>query len=251
MPEGQLLDTNSRAKLAGLAAEMGSAPLQPAALRGRLLDVLLELVPAQGPCSVIQFNRFVTEGGGPVTLPYHNRQPSPEIVAGWNDHTRKAAAKMEHRLFARKGKRAVGSARLADLIDPNEWPDTPLPSLAKQADLGDMAYLWIRCSDEDLWVVCLRRRSFETAFTDRDFSVLEELGLWFGGTRQSRYVGDQQVLTDRELECVRLRVNGKSAPEAARALGIETKAYEKHLADGRKKLSATGRFELLNKLLDR
>jgi hypothetical protein len=172
-----------RTKLAPFAAELGTLD-SPALLGRRLLDIALALVPAQGPCSALPLHRFVTEGGGYAGIPHHRNPPSAELVAAWHDHTRRVASSIEQRLFARKKKTAVGTARLSDLFDPNEWPGSPLASLAKQADLGDMAYLWIRCSDKELWIVCLRRRSSEPAFTDRDFAVLEELGAWFSGIRK-------------------------------------------------------------------
>jgi hypothetical protein len=231
-----LVSAEVRVELSKFASDLCALRLNPHELRGQLLGGLLGFLPVSGPCTLIRLDQFFSEGGRQIAPPHHVNPPDAEILAIWDAHIASTASVIEQRLFARKGRMAVGYARLSDLFSQEEWSKSNLYPLAVRAGVGDMAYLWIRCLDSELWAACLRRLVSEPPFTDAELQLLEEFGTQFCGMQQLWYSAEANMLTKRQLECVRYFFRGFPAKAAAKEMGIGLKTYEKHMENARERL---------------
>jgi len=213
----------------------------------KLLDGLMELVGAHGPCTIMQLDRFLSEGGRLLGAEHRN-EPEPQLLDRRNRHIKSGSSLIEKAIYRCSHTQDIGFARLGELVPRSIWLRSPLAEFAKEAGVGDMAYLWMRCSRSEVWAVCLRQMTSEPAFSQRESSLLELFGNLFSGMRRAWYLEPLQKLTVREREVVRQLSDGRSAKQGAAALNMEKRTYETHLYHIRQKLGAETSLEILQKL---
>ena len=236
-------------RLSSLVGELLALKFDPGELRSRLLTGLRDIVPAEGTCSVLQLDRFLSDGGKQIGI-LHQNNPPPAQIKEWNEHIKSQTSEIEKRLFAlsKQGK-SVGFSCIKELFSPEEWQNEPLRLYAKRVSVGDMAYLWVRCSSSELWVVCLRRKESEEDFTARERQLLEEFGVWFGAQRQYWYLEKLNLLSPSQQKVVQQLLRGRTAKEGSKNLQIKLGTFRKHMENIHQRLNAHNGCEVLVNLI--
>ncbi len=211
------------------------------AVRGRLLDAMIDMIPCEGPCSVFQLDDFYSNGGRMNTRRTEHRNlkiPLGELMLKlWIAHVKRRDSPIERALFLQSKKQQVGAGRLDDLVDRDEWNDTAEGRLAARFKITDMAYMWVKCSDDELWAVALRRYASEPAFDDRERQIMEAFGMMLHHMRQRWYLDDVSKLTETQQKVLLAReAHGDKDETVARKLGMAKGTYKAHLRDIRKRL---------------
>jgi len=236
--------------LGQLISRLLTVRLYPDVLRAQLLEGLVELIPTAGPCSVLQLDRFFSEGGDCLGISHCNRPEDDELLLLWERHIATANSAIEQRIFAARVNDQIGVARLSDLFTEEEWLSSPLYPLARKADVAHMAYLWIRCSPSELWIVCLRRLESEANFSDDDLELLNQFAQLFLALHDNWYLGFLAHLTPAQRDVVQLSAIGIGAKQGGKRLGISHRTWESHMDSARKRLGIQGKKgALLAKIL--
>lgn len=236
-----------------LITELLALRFDQQSLMDRMLDGTIEMIPTEGPSSLLQCTRFFSEfddkgNKGKILKAIHRKKPRIVIVKLWESFLMHSISDIEERLHALKGNGTYGVARLFDLFTEEEWRKAKVRYVAHLAKIGDMAFLWIRCASDDLWVICLRRKTHEEQFSPRDVAILSELGETFYLLRRYWYLERLKILSEKEQEVVRLLVEGKTGKDAAEILGISPLTYQQHMKNIHKKLGAHNYLDVLRKL---
>jgi hypothetical protein len=187
MPDDQRPLVVSKADLrsiASLMTDLYDLSFHLKSVHERLLAESLQLIPCRGPCSLLQLTDFYSNGGRVIRYK-HTQLPGGQfgekVLTRWQKHVSRRASPIETALHDNSQNVDVGSAILRDLVDVTTWRKTSEGRLASFSRIGDLGYLWVRCAQEDLWVLALRRHVDEPPFVDRDRQVLEVLGEHLAG----------------------------------------------------------------------
>ncbi len=218
--------------------------LFPHKLREELLNGLLQLVPAGGPCTLLQLNRFFSEGGKRIGE-HHIRKPPRYKLLLWLPHIRAGQSEIERRIYENRQSDFFGVSRLGEVFSKDEWQACPLFKVAEKCNVGDIAYVWVRCSTNDLWIACLRRTKQESHFTAEEKLLLSGFASEFYEFRQFWYGEDYQQLSKREQEVVHHTAAGLTADNVGRLLNISKRTVEAQLTSARRKLQAKNTRELI------
>lgn len=242
----------SKEKIAKLIAELTALHYTPKALRERLLFGILEMVSADAPCSVIHITDFFSAGGKYIGAEHTKRSMVTKYLYDqWVKHLKRGDSIIERGLFHKSRAKRWGIATLGELVTEEEWKNSPLYKLALIAGTGDMAYLWIRCASDELWVICLRRRKDDPKFKPEECELLSEFGFWFGAMRQSWYISGLNILTETEHRVVHELASGKTQKVCAEALIMAKDTFETHLKNIRRKLEVEASWGILTELAER
>lgn len=253
MIEQYILSPEDKEKIDSLITELLTLRFDQTRLMERLLNGIIELIPTQGPCSLLKCNRFFSEldekgEKGKILKAIHQNKPRIVIVKLWESFLMRSISDIEERLHAAKGDGRYGVSRLFDLFTEEEWKNAKIRYVAYIAKVGDMVFLWIRCAQDELWVVCLRRKAKEPSFSLRDVELLREFGDTFYRLRRFWYLEKLRDFSDRELDVIRLLIEGKNATESAKILQISPETYKTHMKAIHKKLNAHNALDVLKKL---
>lgn len=175
----------------------------------RILEGFVSLVPCDAPCSILQLNKFYCEGGHIVRYAHTNRTTRNlwnRMQRLWLQHIKRADSPIERGLFNRSKGNTVGVASLSELVDVSEWQETAEGILCHTFNIGHLAYCWMRCAPEDLWVIALRRYSHEPDFSRAELALMrtaiERLAAardrWHARLAASRTLNDGQVALLRD-----------------------------------------------------
>jgi len=212
------------------------------------------MIPSEATCSLLQMNRFFSEidgtGEGGKVLKHIYRNSPPFIAYNlWKDWVMKRAiSDIEKALYRRKVHDSYDAVRLCDLMTADEWKRSKMHYIALVAGIHDLAYLWIRCSKDDLWAFCLRRYKHEEQFSLRDVAVLNEFGDLFYRMRNVWYLEKLRVLSKKERQIVALLYKRQAPDEIAETLGISVQTYRTHMKNIHRKLDAHDSLEVILKL---
>jgi DNA-binding CsgD family transcriptional regulator len=242
-----------REKIDTLITELLTLRFDQARLMDRLLDGIIEMIPTDGPSSLLQCNRFfseIDENGkkGRILKAVHRNAPAWVIVKLWEQYAMHSHSEIEEALYAKRDSERIGVARLCDLLTEEEWKKTKVRYAAIAAGVHDLSYLWIRCAADDLWILCLRRKTKEPKFSLRDAELLREFGETFYRLRKFWYLEKLRKLSDRELDVIRLLIEGKNATKSAKILQMSPETYRTHMKTIHKKLDAHNALDVLHKL---
>lgn len=237
-------------RLGQLVSRLLKVRLYPDVLREELLKGLAELAPTAGPCSVLQLDRFFSEGGDCIGITHANPPEDDELLKLWEQHIARGDSVIEQRIFDQGVDQQIGLARLSDLFTVSEWEASPLFPMAERAGVAHMAHLWIRCSPQELWIVCLRRLESEEDFTAEEMQLLRDFAELFLALHDNWYLGFLAQLTPTQREVVQLSAAGMSAREGGRRLDMSHRTWESHMDNARKRLAVQGKKgALLAKIL--
>lgn len=236
------LDVQDLGRIVTLLTHLYDLSLRRTAIRERILDAAIELVPCRGPCSIFQMNDFYSNGGGiNFKRTAHRNLPLGAfgnfMVRKWADHVKKKQSIVEKALHLQNSTARVGAGRLDDLVDREEWIRSPDGRLAARFNLGDLAYLWVQCNRSDLWVIALRRYKDEATFSERDKQMLIAFGTVLDHARQSWYVDGLDRLTETEQKVLAAwREHAEADKVVAKRIGMRYRTYKTHLHNIRQKL---------------
>ncbi|MBN8603155.1 MAG: helix-turn-helix transcriptional regulator [Planctomycetes bacterium] len=210
--------------------------LYPYRLREELLKTLSEMVDAQGPCTLLQLNRFFSEGGRRLSE-YHIRRPPRYRFLLWLPHIRAGQSEIERRIYLRRDSELFGVNRLFDMFTPEEWKQCVLSKIAEKCNVGDSVYVWIRCADDELWTACLRRTRQQPSFSTENSTTLALFAREFHKSKLLWYGEKLHKLSASEQEVLHLTAQGLTASEVAKNLYVSKRTVEAHLFRVRKKLN--------------
>lgn len=211
--------------------------LYPHRLREELLQALLELATAQGPCTLLQLNRFFSEGGKRIKE-HHVRRPPRYRFLLWLPHIRAGQSEIERRIYQRRTSEHYGVSRLCDVFTPEEWQECVLSKIAEKCNVGDIVYVWIRCAPDDLWIACLRRTRQQPQFSTGDGATLSQFAHELHSLKRFWYEDNLQKLSKREQQVLHLTAQGLTASQVAAELNVSKRTVEAQLFSVRKKRNA-------------
>lgn len=244
-------------KIGALMDELIDLRCTPKAFRLRMLKGLAALIDANSTSSIIRATGFFSERGKYVDHDHVNSpQVTIKIISGWMKVFRRFPNLVENALYKASQGRPVGIETIGDLLvkgylNAEVWERSYLYKLKNWAGIGDMVYLWIRCVRDDLWVVCLRRKSDAPAFSPYECELLTEFGYVFNGLRPRWYLKGLEELTLREQEVVRELDRRKPRRLIAESLNISPKTLDRHFENICNKLTVSNYWEIIPKLEER
>jgi DNA-binding CsgD family transcriptional regulator len=227
-----------------LVTDLTQWRLFPHKLREELLNGLLQLVQAGGPCTLLQLNRFFSEGGKRIGE-HHVRRPPRYKLLLWLPHIRAGQSEIERRIYDNRQSDYYGVSRLYDVFTQEEWRACPQFKIAEKCNVSDIAYVWVRCSANDLWIACLRRSKQEPPFSIEERLLLCEFASEFYELKQFWYKDDLQKLSKREQEVLHHTAAGLTADRVGRLLNISKRTVEAQLTSARRKLQTKNTRELI------
>lgn len=255
MPVALIADPDIQRKIQVLIGELVKLKFDQESQRMELFLGLLKILPVEGPSTILQLDRFFSElykgTRGKPHWHYHHNEPTEWFKRYiWKRITYKSKSNIEKTLYRLRGDGDFNAARLVELETVKDWKWIPQLFFIKiTLNITDLAYLWIRCSSNDLWVICLRRLSSESNFSKKELAILYTLGSCLSNFKQTWYLQKiQGLLTETERKVVVLISRKKSRREAAQELNISLNTYNEHIKKIMGKLDAHKYAEILSKL---
>src|ERR1044072_958993 len=216
--------------------------------REKLLTDLAEMFSVKGPCTVLWTNRFFSEirsrkKGRCKDFIHINIDWSTQwLLPIWKLYIKKSDSVIEQAMYEKGGKSPVGVVTFSELYQDagwrKRWMGSLTRSLAVAAKVNDMAYLWLRLADDDLWVFCLRRKRYEPHFTPADCAALRNFGEELLRLRKYWYLTELNKLTQQQQKIFSMYCGGMKEKLIAEALGIRPRTVENCIESVKNKIDA-------------
>lgn len=210
----------------------------------RILTELAAKLSVGGPCTVIWMNRFfsdrVNNKPGKAREWRHINNPTPWLAKAWELHIKRSDSIIEQSIYEKKGHVAVGVATLAELFQDAgwkaKWQSSAIRLLAVAARIRDIAYVWIRLSEEDMWIFCLRRKRYEGYFTNQECAFLQVFGEELLRLRRYWYLAEVKMLTARQQQIFSMHQQGMTVNEICEIIGRHRRTVENCLRQVEEKI---------------
>ncbi len=257
------VSTADRQGIVKLVAGLSQYRYDNHSLCSDLLRGLVNRLGVKGPSSVVQATDFFSNGGevigkgrgrGPVHINHFLIQRW--IVKLWRKFMGEADSPVEkalYREFVNNGEPSVGIGMADDMLR-EYWERGPrnktFDRLVRLGRVGSMAYLWMRFSHRDLWVICLRRYNKEPSFTERDGDFLRAVGDAMLAARDTWYAPGAKLLTKQEGRAVQDFANRHRRMEGQDQVPLSKapSTLEKQLRSARSRFDVNSTVQLLQAL---
>ena len=222
----------------------------PHLFRKIALEKIVKILSIKGYSTILWMNRFYSkvkrngQRGKVYGEPIHINNPPNWLKKLYKTYIEKSDSIIEQEVYRRFPNEDLGFVVLHELLDKDLVMRDRLGWLARRAGIGEMSYLWLNITENDMWVFCLRKFIDEPKFTERDALIAKAIGEKILDIRRKWWLQETiKPLSERELEVFDLYCcQGLTKVEVAEMLRISDETVKSHVINYRNKMKELTRY---------